>query len=1563
MKLALIKVRCTFPDCARLEAELTKFCILVPVELFYLSDVTCPCVSSSQACPLKLEDVAPPVDETGLDVTVLREGVWFYGTLPSDQLVRYYRFEIPYDPDIPCPVVNLDMQTDLGLADGFISRGRIPTETSHDWTMPSNSREHIVLCPFLPQVTYGTYYIAMADRSNSAINSFGLRLQISNAISCPASNPVPPTPSPNWVNTSQAVYVSMAPLEVQHYQLYFEIPTNETRRCFQFSAAISGLVAGTNGDIFASTTSQKPHQSGSADWAAQTSRDDSISALICLPNTQNSTTIYMAIYNRATVSYSYLFTAKADYDIQKAPVAELLFSQSAHTLNFGSSPKMICAGQVFTCHAPPSPKCDADGSNCCYIFRNLPPTKDPTPLVPWNAFDTSIPSINQIPWNEPDSMVPGRLAWALFLSRTDSSGGVEYTQADPASCRVVLGDMLLNSNNEKVTGEISFDMTIFPCDATQYADRVRQIRSMVDAMSSLTDYYDLALQQLRLNIMAMDDSLLGCSPVLARLIQRTVTSRAIPSFSACFADVGSAAWGSDPCCNRTLALTSCCASSFVPFSVSQYTNLNSNQLSSICANPTCANRAAENLILSDASINNAVTGCSSQFLSSASIQVKANLESPLSTCLNRLFTTDLRNIRCLSDSDCVSPAMCNMSTLLCNHTMDELIICVSNTLDSNVARALYGIYGADPSLEVSAANTYQLIANNDYEVQCSGEGSIAFITSYHYEKLDSNCKDSCATPICLDANCAVPDNCNSAVTPSACDRHWVLVLGNNQTCLDYLRCNWAVCDDTMLPATCEAMCLNASLSNQTCVNCAGGACLELPGWDQTRCMDGLCNLGAGYSSAACLANNGTCSVTCAGCNTQLGCESRGFCSDAAYLSTYVNSTTVQGVCVAPLTYNIDGVYCAINGSIRIPSGCIDLSFTNASACNDASSTYVWEVLATNQQDCINKGSACLNSLGVPLPLSTQECSLCSSATITPYYTWTSGQWTSARVQELNWVTRATDHPFTLASTPNIVSLRSHIENAAADVLTYPFITDALCRYTTSYTVASSLVCDCTPSSAGNCFSSISNQRVGANRACYGSSSVVNTRVGTLTVYPYTMPAGSLCELVTLYSTSASEYELDQSHSLSSAIFQSSPTNSFWVVKRQGLDVAVGQIVSGAVNITVGAVAGPMRLCIFVESDITIANVAQVWSLAELNNGVIQSFLPSSTLTYNATSATICDFIPGAGAYFATKLVKDYQTQQSDSTSNRRQAKAGAVLYLLTVAFAALQGTVLTINRVREKLFRLKLVFVILVGLNALVRGVYMVVPSNQFVGNESIQFIIFELPSFLFFSVYLSIIYLWVNVTLKASQWRKRKRFLGDAESISRDVFILANIILYAIFIVFMFLISILPSIEKPSVCFLGTQNDTLRNTSFYRVKLAYWCIVAGVCVLVSVGFLIGAFSLLRLVLSVERSGVSKHAQGDRQAKRMNKLFLITGVAAVCTVFLLIRSALFLYAAITSKPINTMVFVMLEVVPSCGLLYYLRPYFLSNLFKSSKTSSRSGRTSDSATPRSGHDQGTTTSSD
>lgn len=1529
-------------------------------ELYYLTSQACPCVSSQQSCPYSLSKVAMPVDESLLNVTVLQPGVLFHGE-SSGQSV-YYRFEVPIDPDMPCPIARLELLTQLGTMSMFVSNEGIPSVDSHIWSLGYGSKDSIVLCPWVPLVTYGTYYVAMVNQLGSAVNAWGIRLTLQNAATCNVT--ASSSSAPNAIYNGQAVYSKMAPFSNQYYQYNIDVAPTSTKRCAQFSVALAGTTLGTDGNLYVSTTNPTPNQNSIVEWLSASVGDTTISVMICVPAGASTLPVYIGTYNRSPLLATYLLTATSSFEATSLPLSSSLYAQSAESLTFGAAPRLVCGNdslsstQVFSCIAPASEGCDSQGSDCCYLFAPLAPVEAPTPVEPWNPWDTSLPQINTVPWDDAISyeLVSGKLSWMLYLGYSNPTTGIQYVTADPSTCVVQLGQMLVTSASDLVTGNISFTKKQLTCDYAAYKQVTNQMNAIIEQMSTLTDYDLLALQHVRLNILAMSDDILACDSLLSELATTTTTTREAEVPGACFAIPGTPAWASDPCCNTSLAVDTCCSLTNISIASLSYSDEQTSAVNSMCSNPACATHAVSSFISAESSIGNSNTGCSSQFLASASPELTTRLQSAPSKCQDALLMDSLYGTACLVDADCAGVGICDLLTMRCNHTLNDVTDCVASILDDTVARAYYNAHGRTDDV-VAPNTTAALIREYNYANRCIGEGSVAFLNAYHYELLEANCIDSCpATPACVDQDCKVNPLCNSTSTPTACSRYWTLVPADNVGCLNYMRCNWMKCDSTMTSVDCASLCVNSSISAQTCVNCASvDGCMEVYGLDEAQCGAGLCTLGSNYTATECV-NSGSCSLTCPTCNTSTGCIQNGFCSDASILGPYIAELGSDGVCIQPFEYFLDGVACQ-NGTYSVASGCVNLSLPNSGNCTEAGLS--WVTLATSQAECMAHGQGCrfASTPNVLLDIPISTCSLCSSAETFYYYTWTHGVWTQGRVQQLAWVNRTYEAPFKIGPQLAFNDLIADLDSAVASVLTFPFITEALCRYTTSYSVASSLICDCSPDSPGDCYTTVVNQQVGAGSACSGIESTLNTRIASLTVLGNALPAHSSCQLVSLYSTSASEFELDESHSLSSAIFQSSPTNSFWVVTAQGSSVSIGQIVSGAVNVTVGDVTSvgddSVYLCIYVESDIQQAHIAEVWSLAQLVGGVVQAFPPSATV--NFTGLAVCDYVPGTGTYFATKLVTNYQTQQVNSVSNIQQSDAGIALYFITAAFAVLQGVMLLLNFKKEKIIRLKLVFVVLVCINCLVRGAYLIVPSKSFVGFESIQFIIFELPSFLFFSVYLSIIYLWVNVVLKASRFGRRKGFLGDVETLSRDVFVVFNLLLYMIFIVFMYLISILPSLEQPSPCFLGAQNNSLRNSSFYKVKLAYWSIVAGLCFLVSLGFIAGATSLLRMVLSVEATGITKHNQGDARSKRMSKLYLITAVAMMCTLFLMVRAALFLYSSVTSKPINVMVFVLLEVIPSLGLLYYLRPYWFLSWFRSSGTSSRT--TSDRGTTHSRSDKG------
>lgn len=175
-----------------------------------------------------------------------------------------------------------------------------------------------------------------------------------------------------------------------------------------------------------------------------------------------------------------------------------------------------------------------------------------------------------------------------------------------------------------------------------------------------------------------------------------------------------------------------------------------------------------------------------------------------------------------------------------------------------------------------------------------------------------------------------------------------------------------------------------------------------------------------------------------------------------------------------------------------------------------------------------------------------------------------------------------------------------------------------------------------------------------------------------------------------------------------------------------------------------------------------------------------------------------------------------------------------------------------------------------------------------------------------------------------------------------RMAFILGNCAMYFIFVIFIFLIAILPSKQKVSPCFIGS-SDSQSGSVTYRIKLAYWIFQAVVVILVSASWVIGAILLTQTFLK------SSGPKSGKRTRYYTQIYIITSVAVVCIVFLLIRSALFLWAAKTGRSLNVIVFVILEVIPQAMLLFYMHPFrcFTEEGRSSSRSNSRTRTTSQS----------------
>jgi hypothetical protein len=398
------------------------------------------------------------------------------------------------------------------------------------------------------------------------------------------------------------------------------------------------------------------------------------------------------------------------------------------------------------------------------------------------------------------------------------------------------------------------------------------------------------------------------------------------------------------------------------------------------------------------------------------------------------------------------------------------------------------------------------------------------------------------------------------------------------------------------------------------------------------------------------------------------------------------------------------------------------------------------------------------------------------------------------------------------------------------------------------------------------------------------------------------------------------------------LFRGTTTNNYWIVKNH-LNTTVGQIISGATRLSFGfAVVEPLELCILVDSSISVAKVSSkmFYTFGRLNErtGKISVFEKDQfkQTTTNSDQTKVCSPISSPGTYFAVAVIEDFETQ--DSRVSAAQYYLGAAIYALVVIFGIIQAGLLWMDRTKQKILTIKFMFIAAILINATVRIVYVLLPANAFgKGMDSIEFIVFEIPTFMFFSVFTAIAYLWLTVVMK-TYYLGRKYVVRKREWQLKRGFVIANCLMYLIFVLFIYLIAIVPTRSKTSPCFYGDL-DTTNNSATYRIKLAYWIFQLVVSVILCVAFVSAATALMHIVLGLRKnSGVSlKSTRRQKKEQRTyTQMWIITTVALVCMVFLLIRSSIFLWAAATGQPLNVIIFVLLETIPQLMLLFYVHPF-------------------------------------
>jgi hypothetical protein len=1296
--------------------------------------------------------------------------------------------------------------------------------------------------------------------------------------------------------------------------------------------------------------------------------DDYIDAHYCNPDPQAEYTIFYVGVHAYYGLASFELVVTTQHYAPNIALSSLAYEQAKFDLSVGAFPQLDCGTEISSCEFVPYVFCDQDLYGCCWRYSPMSPTENPNPLWPWSEYDTTIGQYyTKLPVSEFPVLTPGKLAFSLYRGWESSNARMVYSSvSDPSRCKAKMSGQLEFSGGRQLPSlELSFVEKLLTCDLASFQRTKQEMTELTQAMEVAENsgsVQDLIALQLTLGSLSNSDALVGCESFSGRF---SVTSQTIhtDTIYSCPWPIASPEWEADPCCNPEVSHRTSCRPRDASRSLTSYLSADETTIKQHCRHWECSNGTVDQWTRSS---DNSM--CAQVFSQVASLSRLEDLTHFATACRFSIEGKALRGVSCNSDSDCFYGAACVPETKLCAHTPDHVLQCLVDNISEDMSRILYSSWSMIGPTEPEVLKS--TIAEKTMDIQCVGPNAIGYRERYEYVPQTVTCVDDCLRngmqPRCFDVSdpaCDIPPECDGGQTEGACYRIWVPIAQDDVGCLDSKICNWFLPDFHPCPygsdeTSCNSECaLNSSLSSHVCLDCtqrSNGACLEVESIsDEVSCLVPQCSANASISDAQECENFGTCTITCQGCEQEATCLAAGACSSDFEFSDFL-VLGATGACIYPSSWTYaSGYSCDGANDIVTTIGCANVSVLSASECD---SNHMWFEFPTNESSCsTTAGSGCYDTaLGAFVSRNASECAICEpqGCLWTAYYTWQVGEWTRGQLRQYMWEPRRYGSQTSLALTVSYPKLNQLLDSAVIIVAAPAYRTDALCRWGASLNLIESISCDCNPStSSGSCFTQIKNTQMGESTACPYLDTLITARLASVHVRNDTLERQQNCAKLHLSSTPSAQYQLPSNAGVTQALFRGTATNAYWVVKNH-LNATVGQILSGGITLDFDfAIDQPLTLCIDIDSSIDVAKIKNKpllhrFAMLEQADNSIRVLEGSDfqhtyiqPIEYQRASGNTqraCLDVKAQGTYFVVAVVQEYETLSPRVSI--AQYYIGAAIYAIIVLFGIIQGGLLLVDREKQKILKLKLIFIAVILLNATIRIIYVLLPANAFgKGMDSIEFIVFELPTFLFFSVFTAIAYLWLVVVMKTYYLGRRGK-VSQKEKQLRLGLALGNCFMYLVFVLFIYLIAIVPALAKTSPCFYGNLQTT-DNRASYRIKLAYWIFQLVMSILLSAAFLIASVSLLKLVLGLKDTqqkntgptptlaGPLKGLKGRARSQRhYQQIYIISVVAAVCIIFLLIRSCIFLWAAATGRALNVIVFVLLEAIPQAMLLFYVHPF-------------------------------------
>eukprot|EP01122_Echinamoeba_exundans_P014829 TRINITY_DN6807_c0_g1_i1.p1 TRINITY_DN6807_c0_g1~~TRINITY_DN6807_c0_g1_i1.p1 ORF type:complete len:1613 (+),score=228.23 TRINITY_DN6807_c0_g1_i1:46-4884(+) len=1507
-------------------------------DIAVLDNMPCPCFDSTvQTCNIS---TLPAVDETGYDITLLTENTPLNVSMEAGSN-KIFKFNLQPSTAHPCPIVVIRLSNEQGPVDMYVSNREIPSQGRQMWTKPYWGRDSVWLCPTLNWFGYGTYYITAVSQIGDATNRYTISYYIKDSPGCPATRPTKPYAEPTdnswqWIDDGQVIFGNVSQDEYHNFRYLVN------SRCANISA--SGRrqqFEAADIDIYAALGNTTPTLEN-YEWNANMDGDDSLVISVCAP--QAPFVIYFSVTTYLNRS-PYAFTVTHTSNFEVRPVTDI----GAHSISWllARGADLDCGQTVFACHFGPYPQCYGDGFRCCFPFYFLPPTANPNPIWPRNGYDPVVKDIiSSMRFGPYDKLQSKKLAFGIQIDHRTS--GNDYTRyVDPSidlsKCTLRWRSLLVGASSaEPLTQPVTFTTRTRECNSADFAATTNQINAYMDSMYSVENQGALTLAHLKLAFTAFSASFRGCTTLIDSLTTPKEYKYLYDDLTNCNSLWGTAEYDASPCCSSDVAYTQCCAPYALNHSMTLPASVMTSAIQSQCRAPECSTQVVSSYVRLLSQTNNVDTGCSAAFRSEAGSAIIADRIAFIRQCREEILGVDLLGKICSTNADCLGGRTC-LASGRCAHDENMVMDCFAERIDPVVGTFLlrrWGVSGAFSQARLRAAMPPRI-----FNSTCVGGNAIPYRDHYWYQTTPPFCRDDCKAgglePRCLGPSCTIPEACDRSITSNSCWRFWSFNRADSTGCLADRFCSWIDCakDFPGDPASCEAACTDSSVPTPSvCVRCSDdyhcSTKVDIENFNQSRCALGLCSVDPNEASPSRCATLGACSAFCRGagnnvtdCTSEAACQAAGVCSDINSVGAAITLLGGSGdsICILPFSFESGaGAVCSNSSDIPVPSGCATAAYSFRAACVNAGG--YWHTLATDAATCTSAApAACFDTAsGVFLNRSRAQCDLCSSEWRSPY-SWSQGQWTPGTMIPLRYVTREWRASNTLGSAINYPRFTEEVGKAIADKVSTAFLTEALCRFDNLVKTIGAIACDCTgasASSSSSCFSAGAGARqIGVGRVC--PSLANNISVSPVTIYasPTALASDESCRVVKISLIPNDQYALSGLSALTSEIFKQRITN-LYAVARNSLGAVVGQILSDGIDISYDGSSGiPMRVCINTVEAIPREDSYTRYDLAVLDTKTNR--INVLGITANATNGAVCGPVSASGTVFAVATLPEWRTVQPYDQSQRAQSFVGSALYYFVVAFGLAQGFILVMWDRRNMVQRLSLLAVV-TSFN-LIRGAYLTLAPGTLDQAPGARYIFFELPTFLFFSAYSVVLYLWTLVIQRSQKMGNLKA----ADRAARLLLLILNIIFYVVFVVFVILFATYGTSTSPCA-FSEAQAQSRLSNGQRNLGIAYQAVIALICMVLALIFCVQGVRLVML-LRVFR-------QSESKARSIRRIML-TATAAVCTISFVIRSAVFV-AASAGASLPVIVFVLLEVIPSLMVQWIMNPWNGTKQQSSTTDSSR-----------------------